>query len=54
MECLWIVSSEFAEDFEVILTANKTRFLVDLDVLLLLCLLKIFTTFPASTSVSVV
>ena len=30
--------------FEVILTAKKTSFLVDLDVLLLLCLLKIFTS----------
>jgi len=47
-ESLWRVLETFVvlfEDFEVILIANKTIFLVDLDVLLLLCLLKIFTTF---------
>ena len=47
-ESLWRVLETFVvlfEDFEVILIANKTIFLVDLDVLLLLCLLKIFTIY---------
>ena len=42
---LWRVLWRFSVDFKVILTVKKTSFLVDLNVLLLLCLLKIFTTF---------